>query len=253
MLRRVVRVLIVVGGVMGSAGVVHGQVSRCADCHFARPDAPGQNHVSDWDRSPHRRANVGCEACHGGDASTFESFMAHRDIVPPGLPSSPVSRQNLPRTCGACHAGPFVAFQSSRHFELLEGGDRQGPTCSTCHGEAGGRVLSARALEGRCGSCHGPNEVAPRAQRAESVRVLYEQISAVRGQQDLAQSLIRRVRDAARRSELEDAFEQARVPLVQAIDAGHRFVYDQLNERLGVARDRTEALLARLANPGAVP
>jgi hypothetical protein len=38
--------------------------------------------------------------------------------------------------------------------------------------------------------------------------------------------------------------------LIEAVDAGHRFVYDALKERLSVARRRMEALLAQLANPG---
>ena len=51
--------------------------SRCADCHCARPDAPGQYHVLDWDRSPHGRNNVGCQACHGpGSAHVAESRIA---------------------------------------------------------------------------------------------------------------------------------------------------------------------------------
>jgi hypothetical protein len=34
---------------------------------------------------------------------------------------------NLPKTCGACHAGPFVAFQESRHFALLQAGTPWSP------------------------------------------------------------------------------------------------------------------------------
>ena len=56
--------------------------------------------------------------------------------------------------------------------------------------------------------------------------------------------------------ELEDyANELARfvfapeVPPVQAVQAGHEFVYDNLNERLATARRRIEALLGQLANP----
>jgi hypothetical protein len=144
-----------------------------------------------------------------------------------------------------------VAFQDSQHYALLQNGDRDGPTCTTCHGNAAARTLSASALEGRCGNCHGPGEVAPRGERAQQVRVLYEEISVVREQLELADSLIGRIRDAARRSTLEEAYRQAEVPLVQAIEAGHRFVYDDLTERLEVAQERTEALLARLANPAA--
>ncbi len=237
--------------VMGAlpAAPAFSQESRCADCHFARPDAPGQSHLMQWDRSPHGRANVGCEKCHRGNPATFESFLAHRDIVDPASPKSPVNRRNLPSTCGVCHIGPYVAFQKSHHYDLLQAADSRGPTCSTCHGEVDGRLLSAKALESRCAGCHGEDEKAPRADRARLVRELYGEVSAVRGQLKLARSLIRRVDDKARRARLEEVFQQAEVPLTEAVQAGHEFMYENLRERLDVARTRVQSLLARLANP----
>lgn len=231
--------------------IVQAQDSRCADCHFARPEAPGQHHLLDWDLSPHGRNRVGCETCHGGNASTFEPLLAHRDLRRPGDADYPLSPRNLPTTCGACHVGPFVAFQDSRHYEMLRNGDRSAPTCVTCHGEVAGRLLSAKALESRCNSCHGPGETAPRERRAALARELYDSVAIVREQLKLAQSFLRRVNDKARRQVLDDAHQQAEVPLIQAVQAGHRFQYDELVERLEVARTRTEALLAQLANPQA--
>ncbi len=222
--------------------------SGCADCHFADPKAPRRDHLESWDRSPHARANVGCEKCHGGNPHTFEAFLAHSGIVRPIDPRSPVNRRNLAATCGACHVGPFVAFQKSRHYELLRSGSPNGPTCSTCHGDVDGRVLSARALASECNECHGPRERAPRAERASLVREEYEALKAVREQMKLAQSLIKRVDDKARRASLSEAYQQAEVPLRAAIDAGHQFVYADLRERLAVARARVEALLSSLAN-----
>lgn len=224
------------------------QNSRCADCHFARPDAPAPEHLHAWDRSPHGRNVVGCQKCHGGDDTTVEPFIAHRGLLSPTNPASPVHRSNLPTTCGACHVGPFVAFQDSRHYQLLQTGDRRGPTCSTCHGEVDGRLLSAKALESRCNGCHGAGEVAPRAERARDARRLYESVQVVREQLKLAESFVKRISDKARRTELEDALEQARVPMTRAINAGHRFVYDDLKESLALAQTRAEDLLSRLAN-----
>jgi hypothetical protein len=252
MIRRFVLLAAVAATVVVAAASAEAQIaqtSRCADCHFANPDAPGRRHLLDWDLSPHGRANVGCEACHGGDASTFESLLAHRDLVPFGAPDGPLTPRNLPRTCGVCHAGPFVAFQDSRHYEMLRNGDRSAPTCATCHGDTAAGLLSARALESRCSSCHGPGETAPRDRRAQQVRELYEEVAFARADLKQAQSLIRRVEAGARRQALDEAYQQAEVPLIQAIQAGHRFVYDDFTERLAVARERTEALLEQLANP----
>jgi len=38
------------------------------------------------------------------------------------------------------------------------------------------------------------------------------------------------------------------VPLTRAVNAGHRFVYDELRENLAVAQRRVEAVLSTLAN-----
>jgi hypothetical protein len=62
-------------------------------------------------------------------------------------------------------------------------------------------------------------------------------------------SLIRRVRDSARRERFMEDLEQAQVPLIQAVNSGHSFVFDDLQERLAVSRQRTERLLNKLTNP----
>ena len=65
----------------------------------------------------------------------------------------------------------------------------------------------------------------------------------------VTRSLVNRVTDGPRRAQLDAAYQQAQVPLTEAVRAGHQFVYHDLKERLSVARQRIEALLARLANP----
>ena len=64
-----------------------------------------------------------------------------------------------------------------------------------------------------------------------------------------AKTLIGRVNDRTRRAQLEEAYQQADVPLIQAVQAGHEFVYNTLRERLAVAAQRLEALFAEIANP----
>jgi hypothetical protein len=230
------------------AGPAVAQTSRCADCHFANPDAPAQDHAADWSYSAHGRNNVGCEACHGGDPTTFELIPAHRGVLYHSNPASPVNRANLPATCGKCHAGPYTAFQQSRHYALLEEGDARTPTCTTCHRNPGMRRPSPRAIEAACRQCHGPSGRAPRPERAQQARAIYEGINTVRDQLDAAKRLIDRVRDRARRDRLTDEYQQADVPLEQAIQAGHEFVYTDLEQRLDVAKQRVNDLLNHLAN-----
>ncbi|MEQ1911474.1 MAG: cytochrome c3 family protein [Vicinamibacterales bacterium] len=224
------------------------QTSRCADCHFAQNSVPNPEHLFDWDRSPHAKNNVGCEKCHGGNSTVFESGLAHRGILSSGNKKSPVYRANLPATCGTCHVGPFVAFQESQHYQLLKAGNNRGPTCSTCHDPVAGELLSPKSLEKQCAQCHGPKEIAPRAQRAINARKMYEGLNAVRDELKLANTMIKRVDDRQRRADLMAEYEQAQVPLTRAINAGHKFVYDELEEYLGVAQGRIEKLMARIAN-----
>ena len=120
-------------GMLGVTDRAAAQASRCADCHFANPEtAPAPDHLYEWDRSPHRRNGIGCESCHAGDATTFESLQAHRGVLSRGNPTSPVNRVNIPRTCGSCHPGPYTNFQQSQHFALLNEGNRRVPVCVTC-------------------------------------------------------------------------------------------------------------------------
>jgi hypothetical protein len=222
--------------------------SRCADCHYAQVTVPATDHLRDWDRSPHARHSIGCEKCHGGDSTTFESMLAHRGILHSSNKKSPVNRANLPATCGGCHIGPFVAFQASRHYELLKAGDDHGPTCSTCHDAVAGTLLSPKALESECGRCHGQNEVAPRAERARTARTMYENLGVVAKEFKLANAMIKKVGDKQRRADLVEAYRQAEVPLTRAISSGHQFIYDDLNDYLNLAQDRIEIVLAGIAN-----
>jgi hypothetical protein len=233
-----------------AARSAHAQTSasRCADCHFANPTAPRRDHLEEWDRSPHGRNNVGCEKCHGGNDRVFDKLPAHMGILASSNRFSPVNRRNLPTTCGRCHVGPFVAFQDSTHYKLLQAGNENGPTCSTCHGDADGRLLSPKALASACNDCHGPKGTAPREGRSAEVMLQYEGLRVVREELKLADSLIKRVSDKTRRAALTESYNQAQVPLKRALDAGHKFVYDDLRDYLATSQERVEALLSRLAN-----
>ena len=223
------------------------QRSSCADCHFANPGSPG--HLFEWDHSPHGRNNVGCEQCHGGDGTTFESFPAHREILNSRNPASPVNRRNLPHTCGFCHTGQFVAFQKSRHYGLLQGDNDDAPTCSTCHGDVAAHLLSPNALAVRCQKCHREGEPGSHPEFPAQGKTLLETIREVRALLNEAKPLIHRVKDTERQARLEEAYRQAEVPLIEAVRSGHSFVFDALEERREVAHQRAEALLERLANP----
>lgn len=223
------------------------QQSSCSSCHFDNADAPGHLYV--WDRSPHERNNVGCESCHGGDATTFDLLPAHQEILNRRNPASPINRHNIPSTCGSCHLGPFLAFQESQHFALLEQGNTDTPICTTCHSEVAARLLSPKRLEARCQTCHAEGGVGGHPEFPALGRTLLDTVREIRELLDDAEPLIRRVTDGSRRQRLEEQFQQAEVPLIQAVQSGHKFQFAVVEERSQVARQRAEALLKELANP----
>lgn len=226
------------------------QQNLCAGCHFANPDGPGAAHVANWDRSLHGSTSVGCQKCHGGNANTGEPSQAHRGVLDSRNPASPVNGRNLAVTCGSCHPGQFVEFQKSRHSSLASEGQPGAPNCDTCHGDVGEQRLSPKALQGQCASCHGAGKRVPRPAYAAQARLLFESINETRGLLRTAKAVIARVSDRQTRERYERTYEQAEVPLTQAAHAAHSFEFDErLTERLALARQRVDALLAQLANP----
>jgi hypothetical protein len=228
------------------------QTSRCADCHIAnssdaRLSAFARSHADAWNNSVHARNNVGCEACHGGDDTTFDPLRAHAGVYLSGHPASPVNRVNLPTTCGKCHTGPFVSFQRSRHYQLLITADQRGPTCSSCHGDVAATLFTPSSVTKRCDQCHDFEGVRPRPDYGPDAGLLLKQVRSVSNDLGQAKQLIGLLRDRAAREALLEEYRQAEVPYLEARDAAHRFVFEPARERLDVARERTRALLFRLA------
>lgn len=222
--------------------------NRCAQCHFANlVDVPGAAHLSEWERSPHARRGVGCERCHGGDATTVHPVEAHRGVLDSRNPASPVNRVNLPETCGTCHDGALQAFRKSRHAALLAHGDAGAPSCSTCHGAMTARVPSPRVLESQCARCHPPAAAGEGyARDAGALLTDVDQIDA-----DLARAdwLLAGVRDSARRERLAQARVKAAAALTEVAGAVHAFDLALATRLAGAARAQVNDLLRQLNPP----
>src|SRR3954471_13944795 len=101
---------------------IHGSMFGCVDCH---KDVKGFPH----DPAP---AKVDCASCHADQVAVYQASVhgqamakgnqqaatcvschgtAH-EIVMAGDPASPVSHQNVPKTCGSCHGQKFVMESS---------------------------------------------------------------------------------------------------------------------------------------------
>jgi Cytochrome c554 and c-prime len=240
-----------VAAILGLAPAVAAQqiMGRCATCHFANATSvPGASHLSEWAASPHARASVGCESCHGGDPTSVVPSDAHRGVDSPRLPWSRVAPANLPATCGACHQAERAAFRRSPHDEPLMRGTANAPTCSTCHGAMTARVPAPAALEVRCASCHGPQSSG--ATYPARARTLIASLNAI--EDDLAQArwmLTRGAGDARARALSADV--DAR--LAEAAEAWHTFDLEEAERRAQAARAAVDALLGAVGAAPSLP
>jgi formate dehydrogenase gamma subunit len=111
-------------------------VQFCATCHTPE--------VSQYNTSIHGRAH----AKMNGDAPTCKSCHgpAHQ-VVESTDPKSPVSKANLPDTCGQCHSNPALAakymfavalpveaYKQSVHGRAIQQGNLKAASCNDCHG-----------------------------------------------------------------------------------------------------------------------
>lgn len=135
-------------------------IKTCGKCHRRGGVAEERNvhqrePVTHFVDSIHGRALLldglvvapSCSDCHG----------AH-DILPHEQSASRISKSNVPKTCGRCHALVEHVYDRSIHGRLLSKGDKRGPTCVQCHSSheiktAVGPELRA-GIDHKCGGCH---------------------------------------------------------------------------------------------------
>jgi len=131
----------------------------CGNCHEKhRPsngngDGPGR--VESYLDSAHAEGVT--KAGLLGAATCADCHGAH-GVFPAKDPRSTVNRDNVPTTCGNCHAGVDATYSKSVHGQLLAEGDERGPVCTDCH--TGHRITRASSDEflqdvvNECGDCH---------------------------------------------------------------------------------------------------
>ncbi len=92
----------------------------------------------------HRRSELRCAGCHGGDPR-LQGMDAHDRSA--GFIGAP-SRAQIPQFCGRCHSDPalmrrfnpslptdqFARYLTSEHGKRLRQGDRNVAVCTSCHG-----------------------------------------------------------------------------------------------------------------------
>lgn len=141
--------LLAVPAAAGAAGR-----NQCVVCHSTEqlPISLGHS-FAEWRGSEHGRAGVTCDQCHGGDPDAVLPGPAHQGVLEAAAAASSVNPNNLPETCGRCHAPQLKAFLTSRHAAGLQK-DGKGASCSLCHGPMAAALPSPAELNVRCATCH---------------------------------------------------------------------------------------------------
>lgn len=146
-----------------TAGKNGGAVATCVDCHGGPHEIVG----ADDAKSPVNHLNIPatCGKCHaqkflmeshGESAQPAISYQdsvhgravangsmkaavctdchgAH-EILPANDPHSPMSKVNVPATCGKCHTQIQQTFMASIHGQAITRGNMMSPVCTDCHG-----------------------------------------------------------------------------------------------------------------------
>lgn len=226
------------------------QSDACADCHAANTTTSTEQsqryHLLDWQLSKHARSDVGCAACHGGDTTTFEFVPAHRGVMHSAQPEAPTHFANLPTTCGSCHQEVAKSFEGSRHGQLIRAGNRNAPTCTTCHSSVGAFLLSSRGLERQCASCHGERRSHPRPGRAEFARDLHQRFRSIRAQLEG----IRRLAGSRPDDTVRERLESVDTALHQAASGAHSFDLERVEQSLAESEQRLDTLQLSLSRGG---
>lgn len=150
------------------------EVSSCIACH-GQLDGPLVEPLSHWKGDVHGEAGLGCESCHGGDASAALATDPEAAMNPAkGFRPAP-DRLAVAGFCARCHsdAGYMKRFnpqqrvdqlseyRSSVHGRLNAQKDPAPATCIDCHGVHGIRPVTspdspayATNVPTTCARCH---------------------------------------------------------------------------------------------------
>lgn len=170
----------------------------CATCHAdpsfdQRRPLARVSPLAGYEQSVHFSAlqrdedGASCTDCH-----------EYHALYRPNDPRSAIHDQNVPATCGQCHAEIQKVYESSIHGQALAAGELDSPDCVDCHGEHEIRdhldpessVYSARLSKTTCVWCHESERIVKRfglpAQRQASYEDSYHGLADAGGSTTVA-------------------------------------------------------------------
>ncbi len=133
----------------------------CSRCHadralVERRHIPIPQAYQLYQKSVHGRA-----VAAGKPAATCNDCHESHDLRRANDPTSSINRENIPKTCGKCHAAESRVYSQSIHGIALARGVTESPVCTDCHGEhsiRGARDPESRVSVARvsktCANCH---------------------------------------------------------------------------------------------------
>lgn len=144
-------------------------VQTCAGCHsnasFMKSYNPGIN----VDQLEKYKTSVHGQRVFNGDSKVANCSSCHgsHDIKHVKDPNSKVYPTNIPSTCNNCHGNTeymkeykiptdqYEKYKTSVHgVALFQKGDKNAPTCNSCHGDHGAAPPEVSSVTKVCGTCH---------------------------------------------------------------------------------------------------
>ena len=143
--------------------VSHGNIPyTCGRCHgqkfLMESNGESAQPFISYQESVHGRATekgskkaAVCTDCHGS-----------HEILPANDQKSPISKFNVPATCGACHTAIQTTFMQSIHGQAIARGNGEAPVCTDCHGihsikshtDANSPASEQNLSRDTCARCH---------------------------------------------------------------------------------------------------
>jgi cytochrome b subunit of formate dehydrogenase len=169
---------------------IEGAASKdCLRCH-ANPDLVMEREGKTVSLSLDQEAfglamhhNVQCAQCHTG--------------VTPGHPERACATITSPVDCSICHAEQVARYTSSTHGRLVAKGDKDAPTCLTCHeyhATQGHLLPTARTFPRNvpelCGRCHGEGGAASARTDSGTPHVVARYMASAHGKGLLESGLV---------------------------------------------------------------
>ncbi len=173
---------------LNAAGV---PAANCADCHGSVHEIV----ATDDPHSPVHHANIPttCGKCHGqkflmaSNGESAQAFVSYQqsvhgraiekgstkaavctdchgshEILAANEQNSPISKFNVPATCGKCHSAIQQTFMASIHGQGIARGNNLAPVCTDCHGihsiknhrDPNAPVSEQNVSRDTCAPCH---------------------------------------------------------------------------------------------------